>query len=80
MLVNGGSNYEYPGQRWVPKLVKHKTKDFINPKSKLDKKYGKIPSKYTTHKSRNQGLGQMSFDNLQTILRMHGNVFQKILF
>ena len=22
--VNGGSNYEYPGQRWVLKLVKYK--------------------------------------------------------
>ena len=24
--VNGGTNYDYPGQRWVPKLVHHNIK------------------------------------------------------
>ena len=24
-MLNGGSNYEYPGQRWVPKLVFNKS-------------------------------------------------------
>ena len=27
--VNGGTNYDYPGQRWVPKLVYNKGTEFL---------------------------------------------------